>query len=164
MLNKKKPMKPLIITLFTVCASIVFLAVCCNKDKEQPSIEKKISPLSITTESCGSNIKNEKSGNESDTVYSIRMGDTIVIRVEASYFCHYFGVDSLTAKNDSLNIFLTDTCTVYCHFSCWCPYAYKFIYQVSDSFPENYRLYIEDLFNKRYELKTEGELDLESKK
>jgi hypothetical protein len=152
-------MKTLIVAMFTIGFSIVLLAVRCNKDDEVASGDKKLKPLSITTEACGSHLESEKNGNEFDTVYCNRVGDTLVIRVEASYFCGSHLVDSLTIENDSLNIYIKNTSTFKFEGSCWCPFAYLFNYLSSEKFPHNYRLYLTDLSSNVYELKTEGKLD-----
>lgn len=144
--------------------AVAFIIVQCNKEDNENTGDNPFELIEITKLGCAAekfftDTKRIPGDPFPDTVYCITSGDTLIIKAEAGYYCGSEIFDSVVVQQDTIDIYLSDTCTVNCGSWCRCSYVYLIKFSISEVYPQNYRLFFDSFSEGGYELTSGGMID-----
>ncbi len=107
--------------------ALVFL-ISCTEKSDIGNIQSNKTPLLEKTEYLGCFIEhgNKNLSSLTDTIYYEQKNDTLVLNISMVRNCAACLTDSLNIENDSVNIYITDTCLPVAN--CICDFEFKYYF------------------------------------
>lgn len=107
---------------------LLILFVGCSEKDQVGNNQKDIIPKLEKTEYSGCFLEyvNNKSTMETDTIYYELMNDTLILHVVMNQNCGCCLKDSVIVNNESVDIFISDTCGIMAN--CMCDYNFDYYF------------------------------------
>ena len=130
--------------------ALLFLIGCTEKDNIG-DIQSNKTPQLEKAEYLGCFIGhgNKNSSSLTDTIYYELSNDTLILNISMVQNCAACLLDSLSIENDSIDIFITDTCPPSAN--CICDFEFKYYFT---NFDDNvfFSVYVNSIWEPEYTL------------